>query len=122
MSFADHFIHSCTISRLDIAGNTDEYGETRGKIHIVVEDVPCRLVARQARVAGGTATDFTIVVIPFLFVGAGTDVKEQDQVSQIKDRNGENVDARVFTVKTMFRRNTHSPHHIALTLDAIGSG
>lgn len=112
MSLQAHLIHRCDIERATKLN--DPYQNAKLSWTTQAEDVPCRLVASAQRIISTDRTQFTVVSTFKLLLPLGTDVIEDDRITNIVD-----VDGGPFTVKAVLARRSRAVHHITLELERV---
>lgn len=115
--FKRTLIHTCTVERPSYAQSTS--GEPVPSWATVAEDVRCRYVQKQERIAFETIS-LQMEQRDLLLLLPGADIDEGDRVSDIRLYSDDTlVDAGPFTVEARLTRNARAARHISVQLERI---
>ncbi len=119
MGVDSHFRHTCQVER----GRTVPDSYNADKIRWPPEIPPhlvgqhCRFIVKEQRVGDTAFAERPVITVYTLLVGARTDVKQRDRITNIRDKQGTLVDAGPFEVREILPRSSTSIHHITLRLE-----
>ncbi len=118
MSFADTLIHTCTIQRAVVTKNT--HGNKTLTYHNQEVGVSCRLMATSERILDTERAQHPTITDYKLFLPAGTDIQDEDQITDIRIDEEELIDED-FTVEAIISfPGRAGEHHIELGLMRVG--
>lgn len=111
--YTQELIHRCTIQK-PTTGATDGYGQPSVTWTEDATNVPCRLNWHSA---SEKLWEFEGVIADYkLFVGNNVDVPETCRIVDVKDADGNVVDAGPFDIVSRQRFDTEEYHHQELLL------
>lgn len=117
MAFGDHLLHTCTIQRADKT-QMDAYQQAKPVWADLETGIACRLVERTQRIVNDERTQLTAVTAFTLLLPAGTDILEDDRVTDLAD-GGVVFDAGPYHVTAVLRRRAWAEHHVSVALERV---
>lgn len=121
MSLAQSMRQLCDVRRpTTISGrrNSKEYEWPTGADGLHLEAVRCRLKISQSRVMNDEDRTGQRISFYKIFVPAGTDIKKDDRIENLRERNGEPVGSLFFVEEIMPRRGS-AQRHITIKLREV---
>jgi hypothetical protein len=111
-----HLLHRCTIRRPKKV--VDVYRNDTVTMEIAETDVPCRLVIKRQNQFSSELAQFVAVTNYLLLLGAGTDVREGDEIADLVYEDRSEV-AEVFAVAAILPRRARTVRHITLLMERV---
>jgi hypothetical protein len=112
-----HFIHRCDIQR-GVSQVDPYHNEAPPVWSALVSDVPCRLVMKAQRIFATDTAQQVEITKYLLLLPAGTDVTEDDCISELVDETG--ATTGTYKVLSVLPRRARSVRHISVELEYIG--
>jgi hypothetical protein len=116
MSFAALLIHTCTIQRA--TRTEDAYHNVVEAWSDVATDVACRFTEKKRTLLINERAEKGFIVSSNLLVSGYVDLRERDQIKNIKLTDGSVVE-RTFTVQELLNRNARSLRHKSALLAEV---
>lgn len=109
VSVAAHYMHKADVERFTSLGKDGLKAEKKDW-RLWEDDLPCRFVEREERVADSALAERPTITTYLLLFGPGRDVKAKDRIVNIRYEDG-TVDPGPYTIDSILVRRARAARH-----------